>query len=66
MKGELATLRATYDHKLRELQQRIAEAGQRGHPPVGQKQQPQAAEAQPVRIPDGILRRLFKIINDRI
>ena len=69
MKEELPILRATYDHKLRQLQQRIAAAaGSRGRGPAVEKPpaQPEAAAGTPPRIPAKILSRLFRIINDRI
>ena len=63
MKEELPVLRATYDHKLRKLQERIVTAA---HNPAPSKRNPHAAAERPPRIPSAILRRLMKIISDRI
>ena len=72
MKEELPILRATYDHRLRELQERIAAGcSQRRGPgsesgPEKERQTPDADAPQPPKIPPNILRRLFALINKRI
>ncbi|MCY4325392.1 MAG: hypothetical protein OXC81_05160 [Betaproteobacteria bacterium] len=68
MKEELPILRASYDRRLRELQEQIA-AGCPNRIRSNETQDkagPANPDSSPPAIPARILRRLFAIINDRI